>query len=113
MNSGADALGPVRAELEAMRAELTNQIDALRAGAEMPTGGISFGKRVGEGTSIAIERFAEVAVHDQLVHQLAAVEAALARLDEGTYERCEKCGGLIGAERLEAMPWARHCISCA
>ncbi|MFM8267119.1 MAG: TraR/DksA family transcriptional regulator [Ilumatobacteraceae bacterium] len=113
MTSPSTPDGSVRRELEGVRDEIAGRIDTLRAGAEMPTGGISFGKRVGEGTSIAIERFAEVAVHDQLVQQLAAVEAALARLDDGTYGSCEKCGGAIGAERLEAMPWARHCISCA
>lgn len=113
MTTPTDSDGSVRRELEAVRDELSTRIDALRASAEMPTGGISFGKRVGEGTSIAIERFAEVAVHDQLVQQLAAVEAALTRLDVGTYGSCEKCGGAISPERLEAMPWARHCISCA
>lgn len=79
----------------------------------MPSGGISFGKRVGEGTSIAIERFADVAIHDQIMHQLNAVEAALVRAAEGTYGVCEVCGRPIAAERLEAIPWAATCVSCA
>ena len=79
----------------------------------MPSGGISFGKRVGEGTNIAIERFTDVAIHDQIVHQLAAVEAAMARVAQGSYGVCEVCGRPIAPERLEAIPWAATCVSCA
>ena len=43
---------------------------------------------------------------------LAAVDAALARLDAGTYGTCTTCGKPIGAERLEALPWAALCIDC-
>ncbi|MFD0852412.1 TraR/DksA family transcriptional regulator [Actinomadura adrarensis] len=38
---------------------------------------------------------------------------ALERLDAGTYGTCENCGGLIGAERLDARPDASLCIECA
>lgn len=99
--------------LEAIRDELEDRAAALRSGANVPSGGISFGKRVGEGTSIAIERFADVAIHDQVVHQLAAVEAALVRVADGTYGACEVCGRPIAAERLEVIPWAATCVSCA
>jgi DnaK suppressor protein len=43
---------------------------------------------------------------------LAAIDAALARLDEGTYGTCVNCGAQIAPERLEAMPWATLCIEC-
>ena len=42
--------------------------------------------------------------------ELVAVETALARVDDGAYGRCERCGRLIGDERLVAMPAARYCI---
>ena len=99
--------------LNALRDELAAQAEALRNGATVPSGGISFGKRVGEGTSIAIERFADVAIHDQIVHQLAQVDAALERLDDGTYGICTGCGRPISSERLEAVPWAATCVACA
>jgi DnaK suppressor protein len=99
--------------LTTLRDELEERAAALRAGADVPSGGISFGKRVGEGTNIAIERFADVAIHDQIVHQLAAVDAALVRVAEGTYGVCEVCGRHIAPERLEAIPWAATCVSCA
>lgn len=79
----------------------------------MPTGGISFGKRVGEGTNIAIERFADVAIHDQIIQQLLAVDAALVRVANGTYGICEVCQQPIAPERLEAIPWAATCVACA
>lgn len=43
---------------------------------------------------------------------LLAIEEALERLDDGTYGICVNCGKPIGAPRLEAMPWAHHCIAC-
>ncbi|MDP9465095.1 MAG: TraR/DksA C4-type zinc finger protein [Actinomycetota bacterium] len=109
--------GPSQSEdlvacLEALRDDLEDRAAALRAGANVPSGGISFGKRVGEGTSIAIERFADVAIHDQIVQQLTAVEAALVRVAEGKYGVCEVCRRHIAPERLEAIPWAAACVSC-
>ena len=41
---------------------------------------------------------------------LAEIDAALRRIDEGTYGICEACGKPIGAERLAAIPWTRLCI---
>jgi len=99
--------------LRALHDDLEARAAALRTGATVPSGGISFGKRVGEGTSIAIERFADVAIHDQIVGQLALVDAALARVDEGTYGACQVCGKPIARERLEAIPWAATCVACA
>ena len=102
-----------RDALVELRDALAAQATALRSGAQAPSGGISFGKRVGEGTSIAIERFTEVAVHGQLIQQLAAVEAAIARMDDGSYGACEGCGRPIAEERLEVIPWAARCVACA
>lgn len=45
----------------------------------------------------------------QLVLQ---IDAALKRMDEGTYGRCANCGQTIAMPRLEAVPWARFCIDC-
>ena len=41
---------------------------------------------------------------------LEEIDAALLRIDEGSYGVCEVCGEPIGAERLSAIPWARLCI---
>ena len=45
-------------------------------------------------------------------HVLAAIDAALKRIEEGTYGTCVSCGDQIRYERLEATPWADLCIDC-
>ena len=74
---------------------------------------ISFGKRVGDGTQMAVDRLSQVAVHDQLQVTGADVRRALAKLDEGTYGRCDVCGEPIPDGRLEALPWAVLCVQDA
>jgi RNA polymerase-binding protein DksA len=41
---------------------------------------------------------------------LAEIDAALQRIEDGTYGICEVCGKPIGADRLNAIPWTRLCI---
>ena len=45
-------------------------------------------------------------------HLLGEIDAALKRIDGGTYGTCTNCGKEIPAERLEARPWATLCIGC-
>ena len=45
--------------------------------------------------------------------ELAAIRSALARLNEGTYGSCARCGAPIDERRVEAMPAATTCLSCA
>ncbi len=66
-----------------------------------------------EGHTIAFERSQIGALVQQVRHHLAEVDAALARLDAGTYGVCERCGEPVGEARLEALPAARTCIGCA
>src|SRR5215218_4859694 len=66
-----------------------------------------------EGTTIAFERSQVSTVVRQVRKHLAEIDAALQRLDAGTYGICEKCGQPIGEGRLEARPVARTCIGCA
>jgi DnaK suppressor protein len=49
-------------------------------------------------------------LHDERL--LGAIDAALGRIDAGTYGQCVNCGAQIPEERLEAMPWATLCIDC-
>ena len=46
-------------------------------------------------------------------HVLAETRAALARLDAKAFGTCERCGQAIARARLDAVPYARHCIRCA
>lgn len=103
----------VRAELEAVRDGLRAELAELTAVPRDPVGAVSFGKRVGEGTSQAVERIAQVDAAKRLDAKLRDVERALAKLGEGTYGTCDGCGAEIAPERLEAIPWAVRCVRCA
>jgi DnaK suppressor protein len=63
------------------------------------------------GTKTA-ERDAAQSVLRAILDRRAQFEHALARLDEGSYGRCEGCGGAIPVERLEIFPSATACVSC-
>ena len=66
-----------------------------------------------EGATIAFERSQIGALVRQVQGHLAEVEAALERVEAGTYGTCERCGDAIPAGRLEARPTARRCVACA
>ncbi len=66
-----------------------------------------------EGTTIAFERSQVAALVRQGREHLAEVDAALARLEAGTYGVCEVCGERIPDGRLEARPTARTCVEHA
>ena len=103
----------VRGVLERARDDLRSELDTLTAAPRDPLGSVSFGKRVGEGTSQAVERIAQVDAARRLDAKLRDVQRALEKLDEGTYGTCDVCGDPIGAERLEAIPWAVRCLDDA
>ena len=56
------------------------------------------------------EREKDLSILEQVEAELADVEHALRRLDEGTYGTCEVCGRVIPEERLEVMPATRLCL---
>jgi RNA polymerase-binding protein DksA len=60
--------------------------------------------------SATFDRGLEVGLEENAQHTLEEVEAALARIDAGTYGVCDVCGKPIGTDRLSAIPWARLCI---
>jgi DnaK suppressor protein len=88
--------------LQAELAELTKPPGEL--------GTISFGKRVGEGTSMAVDRLAAVSAQEHLLAMLDEVRRARRRITEGSYGTCEVCGEPIPQGRLEARPWSTRCI---
>jgi RNA polymerase-binding transcription factor DksA len=66
-----------------------------------------------EGATIAFEREQVGALVRQASQHLEEVEAALARVEEGTYGECPVCGRPIPEERLEVRPTALTCVGCA
>lgn len=66
-----------------------------------------------EGATIAYERAQVSALLRQARRSGQDLQLAVSRLAQGTYGRCGRCGGPIGAERIAARPDAATCISCA
>ena len=66
-----------------------------------------------EGATIAFERSQVETLARQMHQHLADLDAALARVDAGTYGVCQRCGAAIPEARLEARPAALTCVGCA
>jgi RNA polymerase-binding protein DksA len=58
------------------------------------------------------DRELDYTLEENSEHVLGEIEAALKRIEEGTYGTCTSCGKQIVEERLEALPWATLCIGC-
>jgi len=104
----ADVEQLLRTRLDEIQARITEL-----AKAPEPGSGIGFGKRIGDGTSEAISRRNDIGVGNSLLVTEEKLERALAKLGEGSYGRCDRCGEAIAPGRLEAAPESVLCIDCA
>jgi RNA polymerase-binding transcription factor DksA len=97
----------VRDQLEEERERLRARLHELEPGSE------AFDEGFADSSQVTAERGELDALAGTLTDTLQEVEDALAKLDAGTYGRCESCGNQIAEARLEAKPAARLCIACA
>lgn len=96
-----------RVALEAERARLVAELgEAIQAPGQM-----TYGSQAAAASQV-FEQQRDLALRDKNALHLVDVEAAIARLDDGTYGTCLRCGRPIAPERLDALPWAAHCIEC-
>jgi len=105
-------LKDLRRTLIDRKAELQLELGRLTAPPTSSTA-VSFGKRVGDGTTEAVERLSTTATARSITHSIEDIDRALAKLDDGTYGKCEVCGEDIADARLEALPASRYCINHA
>jgi DnaK suppressor protein len=98
----------LRARHEELQARLAGLAKAPERGAD-----VSFGKRIGDGTTEAVSRLTDVGVGRSLEVSAEKVARALAKLEEGSYGTCDSCGGPIAPKRLEAASESVLCIDCA
>ncbi|ASN20276.1 TraR/DksA family transcriptional regulator [Arthrobacter sp. YN] len=66
-----------------------------------------------EGSTIAFELSQAEALLEQSRAGLEEINAALERIAEGSYGRCQECGAAIPEARLEARPWTPFCVEHA
>jgi DnaK suppressor protein len=71
---------------------------------------IGSGDHIADSASETYLRELDEGLEENAEHVLAEIDNALERIDDGTYGLCVSCGGPIGVERLEAVPYATLCI---
>jgi RNA polymerase-binding transcription factor DksA len=100
-----------RIMLNEERAKYLHSAQMLKAEAdalvfEREPGDVQFDEESGEGDTLAVERDFDLARSAQANQQVDEIDAALARIDAGTYGICRVSGQPIPKERLRAIPWA-------
>jgi DnaK suppressor protein len=65
---------------------------------------------LGDMASVTFDRELDEGLEEGAQQTLEQIDRALARLDDGTYGTCERCGKPIPEDRLRARPWATLCI---
>jgi len=99
--------GRFRIALETERARLLDEVgEAIETPDQM-----TYGSQAAAASQV-FEQQRDLALRDRSLQHLDLVDAAIARLDDGTYGTCLRCGQPIPEGRLEALPWAAHCIAC-
>ena len=67
---------------------------------------------LGDTATATLDREIDYSLEENSEHVLRAIDAALQRIEDGTFGTCETCGQSISEERLEAIPYATQCIDC-
>jgi DnaK suppressor protein len=111
--AAAAAPGHIRTLLEEKRADLLGRIEQFGASNPAETSNLNFGKRIGDGTTYAVERMTGAYQARTLYETVKEIDQALGRLEEGSYGLCQSCGTPIPEGRLLALPWAALCIPCS
>ena len=101
-----------RTLLKKEREQVTASLESLYSNFT-PSDGLGFGKRVGDGTQIAVERITEVRKQEILLHKLDEIEQAEKALEQGKYGFCRICGESIPPQRLEIRPQSLTCVNHA
>lgn len=106
-----------RQELLRKREETLKELKAveasLKAGSQSEVvGDTAFDEEFADSGTATLERERDLSLYEALKDMMARIDRALARIDQGTYGMCLKCGAQIPVERLEAIPFAELCIEC-
>ena len=112
--SGLDpaVLESLRASLEEHRLGLRKEISGQGFDPDSEDFASDLDRGFADSAHSTAERGRLISLVQELRANLKDVEHALTRFERGTYGVCERCGEPIGEERLEAIPWARLCITC-
>ncbi len=107
----ASFLDEMRRKLLKERAKYLHSAEEYQAEAESlldtrEPGDVQFDEEGGEGTTVAVERERDLALSSQARHTVGQIDAALERIDDGSFGFCITSGAPIPKARLRAIPWA-------
>lgn len=102
----------MRSRLQAERDRLQGDIAALDAEDQQPSDDAGIGNHIADDATDVMNRERNAALRNNANDLLAQVDAALERIEAGTYGTCERCGKPINPDRLDALPYASYCITC-
>jgi len=108
VNQSTDAL---RSELEEERDAVKSQLADLGVGDGAEE--LEYDDNFADSSAVTAAKAENEALAARLQDRLNNVQAALARMDAGTFGVCTNCGKDISAERLEAMPEVPTCVDCS
>ena len=105
---------PFKQQLLAQRASLLEQLASLRGGTvgRAEASADHYGQSEDSTAQVSTDRELEFALDARENDELSMVDAALRRIEAGTYGHCIDCGAEIPAARLHAAPEASRCIAC-
>jgi len=95
--------------LQEERTKLQEQLERLES---VEYESVGYGNHIADDATDAFEQTVGVALQRKVETTLEEVGRALAKLDDGTFGLCEACGARIDRARLEALPYAKHCLNC-
>ena len=98
----------LRTKLLQEKAELSERLNKIKADV---TGGLEADSKE-QAAQLENQEVLD-ALANEATEQLQLITQALQRMEEGTYGTCIGCGTEIDSRRLEARPYAPHCIACA
>ncbi len=105
-----------RDELLAERRRVLDAIEYLQkenpGSIEDETEEMPIDNHMAETATVTLDREIDYTLEENSEHVLAAIDAALKRIEDGTFGTCQTCGQEIGEDRLSAIPWATQCIDC-
>jgi RNA polymerase-binding protein DksA len=96
---------------ETLRSERQRLLQEIADAEPQAPGQMTYGSQAAMASEVVAQQ-RDIALRERSTRQLEAVDAALERLDDGTFGVCRSCGRPIAEARLEARPWAALCIDC-
>ena len=98
----------LKAELEQKLAELQSRLASIKKDVTQSHSGDSAEQAQERENDEVVD-----AIGNETAQSIRVIQAALSRIEDGSYGLCDNCGKEIGEARLEAVPEATRCVSCA